>query len=173
MVKTLQKSSSPEPMQADFHQTWYVASGTPAHHSLFKWWPWVDLDLFYGKVEFGNLDFSIGKRWKRLIFQNICSLWPETNWKNEHMWVLKVKVISWPWPKVIYIQNLKLAFLRNHLANQSQILYVSVSGTRKWKYIDMMLITWPRWLPRPYMVKTLQKSWFSGTRGPISMKLGM
>ena len=21
---------------ADFHETWYVASGTPAHHSLFK-----------------------------------------------------------------------------------------------------------------------------------------
>ena len=22
--------------QADFHETWYVASGTPAHHILFK-----------------------------------------------------------------------------------------------------------------------------------------
>ena len=22
--------------RADFHETWYVASGTPAHHSLFK-----------------------------------------------------------------------------------------------------------------------------------------
>ena len=22
--------------QADFHETWYVASGTPAHHNLFK-----------------------------------------------------------------------------------------------------------------------------------------
>ena len=22
--------------QADFHETWYVASGTPAHHSLYK-----------------------------------------------------------------------------------------------------------------------------------------
>ena len=22
--------------KADFHETWYVASGTPAHHSLFK-----------------------------------------------------------------------------------------------------------------------------------------
>ena len=127
------------------------------------------------------------------------------------MWVLKVKVISWPWPKVSYIiiNYLKLAFLRNHLANQSQILYVSfqvqgnenlcsfmhlclchfltlaqghlhtklktcfsqkplgqsklnfickLSGTRKWKFIDMMLVTWPKWLPRPYMVKTLQKS---------------
>ena len=120
----------------DFHETWYLASGTPAHYSLYKWWPWVDLDLFYGKVKFGNLGFSIGKS-ENLIFQNICNLWPETNWKNEHMWVLKVKVISWPWPKVIYIQNLKLAFLRNHWANQSQILYVSfqVEGNEN-------LLTW-------------------------------
>ena len=29
------KKSSPEPA-ADFHETWYVASGTPAHHSLYK-----------------------------------------------------------------------------------------------------------------------------------------
>ena len=33
--KNLQKSSSPEPA-GRFHETWYVASGTPAHHSLFK-----------------------------------------------------------------------------------------------------------------------------------------
>ena len=33
--KNLQKSSSLEP-QANFHETWYVASGTPAHHSLLK-----------------------------------------------------------------------------------------------------------------------------------------
>ena len=45
--------------RTDFHETWYVASGTPAHHSLFKWWPWSDLDLFYGMVKFGNFGFSI------------------------------------------------------------------------------------------------------------------
>ena len=29
--------------QADFHETWYVASGTPAHHSVQMMtleWPW-------------------------------------------------------------------------------------------------------------------------------------
>ena len=35
----------------DFHETWYVALVTPACHSLFKLWPWVDLDLFYGKMK--------------------------------------------------------------------------------------------------------------------------
>ena len=117
--------------------------------------PWP---ILTAKVKFGYLGFSIGKKWKLLIFQNICRLWPETNWKNEHMWVLKVKVISWPWSKVIYIQNLKLAFFRNHWANQKPNFTCKLSGTRKWKIDDMMLVTWPRWQPCPYMVKTLQKS---------------
>ena len=33
--KNLKKSSSPEPA-GRFSQTWYVASGTPAYHSLYK-----------------------------------------------------------------------------------------------------------------------------------------
>ena len=58
MVKTFQISSSLEPA-GRFPLNWYVALGTPAHHSLFK--PWSDLDLFYGKVKFGYLGFSMGK----------------------------------------------------------------------------------------------------------------
>ena len=58
MVKTLQKSSSPEPKG---QWPWYVSLGPWAHQSLFKWWPWVDLDLFYGKVKFGPLCFYMGK----------------------------------------------------------------------------------------------------------------
>ena len=42
-------------------ETWLVALATQALQSLYKWWPWVDLDLCYGKVKFGNLGFSIGK----------------------------------------------------------------------------------------------------------------
>ena len=48
---------------------------TQTYHCLFKLLPWVDLDLFYDKVKFGNLGFSIGKlfgapcdRKKTLIF---------------------------------------------------------------------------------------------------------
>ena len=42
-------------------ETWYVASGARVLPSLFKWWPWVDLDLFYGNVKFGSLCFCMGK----------------------------------------------------------------------------------------------------------------
>ena len=40
---------------------WYVALRHWAHHSLFKWCPKVDLELFYGKVKFGLLCFCMGK----------------------------------------------------------------------------------------------------------------
>ena len=123
MVKTLQKSS-PEPA-GDFHETWYVVSGTPAHHSLSKWWPSSDLDLFYGKVKFGNLGFSIGKSENSGFFWNYCSQWPLTERFNEDMWVLKVRVISWPWPKVVYIQKFKPDFLRNYCVDLNQTLYES------------------------------------------------
>ena len=42
-------------------ETWHVASGTQTLHSLYKCSPWVDLDLFYGKVKLGYLGFFIGK----------------------------------------------------------------------------------------------------------------
>ena len=64
--------------QADFHEIWYVASRTPAHHSLFKWWLSSDLDLFYGKVKFGYLGFSMGKSEDSWFIRNYCSLWPES-----------------------------------------------------------------------------------------------
>ena len=61
----------------DFHETLYVPLGTPAHYSLFKRWPWSDHDLFYGKVKFGNLRFSMGKLENSGYLRNYFSQWPE------------------------------------------------------------------------------------------------
>ena len=47
--------------KADGLESWYVASGAQVVPSLFKWWPWVDINLFYGKVKFGPLCFCMGK----------------------------------------------------------------------------------------------------------------
>ena len=41
-------------------ETWYAASGARVLPSLFKLWPRVDHDLFYGTVKFGR--FCMGKR---------------------------------------------------------------------------------------------------------------
>ena len=46
------------------------------------------------------------------------------------MSVLKIKVISWPWPKVLYVQKLKPNFLRNYRTILNQILYESFQVQR-------------------------------------------
>ena len=49
MVKTV-KNLLWNQKAVDF-ENWYAALGTWVLPNLFKWWPWVDLDLFYGKVK--------------------------------------------------------------------------------------------------------------------------
>ena len=48
--------------KADDLETWYAALSAQVLTNLFKWWPWADLDLFYGEVKFGPLCFCMGKR---------------------------------------------------------------------------------------------------------------
>ena len=60
MVKTL-KNLLLRNQKADDLETWYAALGDRVLHSLFKWWPLIDLDLFYHKVKFGPLCFCTGK----------------------------------------------------------------------------------------------------------------
>ena len=150
----------------DYHKTWYVASGTPVHHSLFKWWSWVDLDIVYGIVKLWNLGLSIGKSENSGFFRNYYSLWPETNWVNEDMWVLKVKVISWP--KVIYIWKLNILFSETTGPFSTKFWMQAC----RYKFINIMLVTWPRWLPCPYTVKHL-KIFLPWTTVSILMELCM
>ena len=49
-------------------ETWFVLSRDLVLQSLYKWWPWEDLDLFYGKVQFGLLGFWMEKVLKKCIF---------------------------------------------------------------------------------------------------------
>ena len=55
-------------------ETWHAALGTQFLQSLYKWWPWVDLDLFYGNVKFCKLGFSKGKSENSGFLRNSCSL---------------------------------------------------------------------------------------------------
>ena len=60
MVKTFKNLLLQNQKSYDL-ETWHVALGTQALQSLYKWWPWVDLDLFYGKVKLGHLYVWMGK----------------------------------------------------------------------------------------------------------------
>ena len=58
----------------DFNETWYVALWTLAHHSLYKTWHLVDLDLFYDKLNFVCIGFSMEIGENIVFFRKFCSL---------------------------------------------------------------------------------------------------
>ena len=66
--KNLKKSSSQEPKVR--RPCWYAASGSQVLPSLFKWCPWVDLDLFCDKVKFGPYAF-VWENGKTMDFSEI------------------------------------------------------------------------------------------------------
>ena len=55
--------------KADDLESWYASLGARVLPSLLKWWPWVALDLIYGKVKFGPWSFCIGEKGKTMNFQ--------------------------------------------------------------------------------------------------------
>ena len=66
----------------------------------------------------------------------------------------------------------KHLLIRNHWAYWSQISY---GVSMEWGNESLFKLSWSHdqsWLPSPYVVKTL-KIFFSGTKGPMTLKLGM
>ena len=54
MIKTF-KNHLLQNQRTDGLGTWFVTLGIQVLLKLFKMWPWVDLDLFYGKVKYGKM----------------------------------------------------------------------------------------------------------------------
>ena len=71
--KNIKKSSSPEPIDPwPWNLVCSIMYGSTI--SLFKLWPWADLNLFYAKVKFGHIGFCMGKSENYLFFGNYCNL---------------------------------------------------------------------------------------------------
>ena len=68
MVKTL-KNRLLRNQKADDLESWYASSGARVLPNLLKWWPWIDLDLFYGKIKFGPYAF-IWEKGKTMDFSD-------------------------------------------------------------------------------------------------------
>ena len=88
------------------------------------------------------------------------------------MWVLKVKDISWPWSKVIYIWKFKFTFLRNSWAILNQVLYVSFQNMEikfYWNNNGHM----SKMAAIPVYGKISLKILYPGTRGMITRILGI
>ena len=60
MLKTL-KNLLLQNHWANCIENWHVASRSVVLQSLYKLWPLVDLDLFYGKVNFGSMGIWMEK----------------------------------------------------------------------------------------------------------------
>ena len=117
MVKTF-KNLLLRNQTAYYLETWYVASSAQVLPSLFKWWPWVGLDIFYGKAKFGPLWFCMGKKGKAMDFSETFVLYDikvgKCSYVNEFMietWyvALGAQVLPslfkwWPWvdPDLFY-----------------------------------------------------------------------
>ena len=54
------------------------------------------------------------------------------------------------------VNNFKWLLLWNYWANCNQISNVGSRGRGEWKVVKRILVTWPRWPPCAYMVKTLK-----------------
>ena len=92
MVKTL-KNLLLWNQKADDLETWYAASSTQVLPNSFKWWPWVDLDLFYCKVKFGLL--CLWEKGKTMDFSEtivVCDLKLATDVQSDKKFLLTSKL---------------------------------------------------------------------------------
>ena len=90
--KNLKKSYSLEP-KGWWPWSWYAALGSRVLPTLFKWWPWDDLDIFYSKVKFGPLCFCKTMDFSETIvgYDIMVGRYSQL---HEDLWVPKVKVID-------------------------------------------------------------------------------
>ena len=73
-----------------------------------------------------------------------------TKWFYEPIWKSKVKVIHWPWSKVIQTQTFS-----NFCWLKPNFMW-TLHAMEEWKWIQMVYVTWPRWPLCSYMVKTFK-----------------
>ena len=83
MVKTLKNLLQNH--QTNCLETWYVAFVGLVLQSLYKWWPCVDLDLFYSNFRFGPLGFGMGNTEKVYFLVAIVLFDVEMHWNSTHM----------------------------------------------------------------------------------------
>ena len=70
------------------------------------------------------------------------------------------------------ISNIFKLFVSLETAKPIETKFHMEPGIVEWKFVQMVLVAWPRWLPCPYMIKTL-KTFFSRTNRLMTLKFGM
>ena len=161
--KNLKKSSSTKPIDQwpwNLICSLVYESTTKVLQIMALGWPWPILRQ--GQIWSHRLLY--GKKWKIIYFFGNCSslgsqscLKHLAKWVNEVEWVLKVKVILWPWSKVTQISKLKLVFRKSSWAIWNQSSYESFRENRNenlYKWVGSMT----NMAAMPIYVKNLKKS---------------
>ena len=102
MVKTFKNLLLQNQKSYDL-ENWPVALGTQALQSLYKWWPWVDLDLFYRKVKLGHLYVWMGKTVIKLFNGGKLAAKDYTDWIILLMKKIWPQGVVCPCPGAIYL----------------------------------------------------------------------
>ena len=76
---------------------------------------------------------------------------------HEPLWISMVKVIHWPLSKVTQIQHFQTSFPQKTLGRLKPDFRWLLHGMEEWKLVQMVYVTWLRWPPWPYMLKSLSK----------------
>ena len=145
--------------KVDDHETWHAALVPRVLPNLFKWWPWVDLDLFYSTVKVGPHCFWIGKclscRFQETI--EVCEVKVGTYSQiNEYMMIYD-NPRSMNCTRSLRFNIFKLFFLNKYMVVWSQISHGASMGC--WMEIcSNVLGHMTKMVSRPKYGKHLQKS---------------
>ena len=137
--------------KGDDLESWYAALVTQVLPNLLKWWPWVDLDLFYSKVKFGPFCLNA-----EAVDWSLCGEYRCTYSQiNECMMVYdnpRSRSFNDLCPRSLrYI--LKLLFLKK---KNSRSFEATFHMEPPWDVGMKIQVTWPRWHPVPYMINILK-----------------
>ena len=115
---------------------------------------WFNHDLFYSKVKIGPFCFSMGKCLSCRFPQETieaCKVKVGTYSQiNEYMMIYDNPRSRWFIDT--QIQHFQTSFPQKHLGRLKPNFRWSLHWILGWKFVQMLRVTWPRWLP--YMIKT-------------------
>ena len=146
-AKNLKKSSSPEPINrwhGNLICSFVYASTTKIVQIMTLDWPWPI--LHQGQIWLHRLLY--GRKW---IFMH------SAKWVNEVEWVSKVKVILWPWPKVIQISKLNVWLWPVYSGERFRASWPSclvMEAQESWSFAHILLLTWTHTRTMHYFILT-------------------
>ena len=176
-VKNLKKYSSPEPID------WWpwklvcsivYASTTKIVQIVTLGWPWPILPQ--GQIWSRRL--CMGKSEIYYFLITIATLHLKVAWSIQLNEFMKLNEYQRSrsffdlGQRSLRLQCLNFFFSQKQLGHLDPKLIWKLKGEWERKFIQMSWVTWPRWPPCPYMVKTL-KIFFSRTNRPMTLKHGM